>query len=359
MKSSILIRSVALMGAAAIFFCTAWAQDDTASPRERVQLATRALQAWYDEPTGLWKTTGWWNSANAMTTLADEARIAHTHEFDPVFANTFTAAQKKAAGFLNDYYDDEGWWALGWIDAYDATRRGEYLAMAESIFHDMSGGWSDACGGGIWWSKERKYKNAIANELFLSVAAHLAMRAKNRGERKQYRDWAEREWQWFAHSGMINSDGLINDGLDAKCENNHQTTWTYNQGVVLGGLAELSRSDHDAALIPMAEKIAAAAMASPVLVKGGVLHEPCEPKCGGDGSQFKGIFARNLRELEKVAPIPSYKQFVSSNADSIWSGSHPPDYHLGLIWAAPFGPADASTQSSAVDMLVSALHDGR
>jgi predicted alpha-1,6-mannanase (GH76 family) len=352
LKSSILIRSVALIGAAAIFSCTAWAQRNTALPRERVQMATRALQSWYDESTGLWKTTGWWNSANAMTTLADEARIAHTHEFDPVFANTFTAAQKKAPGFLNDYYDDEGWWALGWIGAYDVTHRGEYLSMAESIFRDMSGGWSDTCGGGIWWSKEQKYKNAIANELFLSVAAHLATRAKNRGERKQYREWAEREWHWFARSGLINGDGLINDGLDAKCENNHQTTWTYNQGVVLGGMAELSRTDRDTTLISMAEKIAGAAMASPVLVKDGVLHEPCEPKCGGDGSQFKGIFMRNLRELNGRAKVAGYAAFVRRNADSIWAGARPPDYRLGLMWAAPYGDADASTQSSALDALV-------
>jgi predicted alpha-1,6-mannanase (GH76 family) len=358
LKSSILIRSVALMGAAAIFFCTARAQQSTASPRERVQLSTRALQSWYDEPTGLWKTTGWWNSANAMTTLADEARIAHTHEFDPVFANTFTAAQKKAAGFLNDYYDDEGWWALGWIDAYDATHRGEYLAMAESIFHDMSGGWSDACGGGIWWSKDRKYKNAIANELFLSVAAHLASSARSRRERKAYLAWAVREWRWFSASGMINASHLVNDGLDAKCANNQKTTWTYNQGVIVGALSELSHSDHDPALLVAAKSIAEAALSAPALIDAkGILHEPCEPNCGGDGSQFKGIFARNLRALEAVAPIPRYKQFVAANADSIWSGAHPPDYHLGLIWTAPFGPADASTQSSALDILVSALRN--
>ncbi len=30
-------------------------------------------------------------------------------------------------------------------------------------------------------------------------------------------------------SGMRNSDGLFNDGLDDACNNNGQTTWTYNQ----------------------------------------------------------------------------------------------------------------------------------
>ena len=32
---------------------------------------------------------------------------------------------------------------------------------------------------------------------------------------------------------------LVNDGLTAGCANNGGTTWTYNQGVILGGLAAL------------------------------------------------------------------------------------------------------------------------
>jgi predicted alpha-1,6-mannanase (GH76 family) len=79
------------------------------------------LQSWYDQKTGLYRTTGWWNSANAITTLADYAQATGSRQFDPVFQNTFIAAQKTSAGFLNRFYDDEGWWALAWIDVYDIT----------------------------------------------------------------------------------------------------------------------------------------------------------------------------------------------------------------------------------------------
>lgn len=330
-------------------------QQETVPYRQRATLGIRHLQSWYNPATGLYNTTGWWNSANAITALADYSRATGDKEFASVFANTFSAAQHTSAGFLNNYYDDEGWWALAWIDAYDLTREPHYLQMAGSIFDDMSKGWSDTCSGGIWWSKDRKYKNAIANELFLSVAAHLLTRAKNEKQRAYYLAWANREWQWFSHSGMINSSHLINDGLDAHCTNNHQTTWSYNQGVILGGLSELYKQTHDASLLSTANSIAIAALSSPALTDAhGILHDPCEPDCGGDGTQFKGIFMRNLGALYKVSPALRYKRSVQTNADSIWTGMQLHDNGIGVIWAAPYGTINASTQSSGEDALVAA-----
>jgi len=330
------------------------------SNEQRAALAAATLQSWYNPDTGLYRTTGWWNSANAITALADYSRLAHSKQYRPVFSNAFTAAQKTGPGFLNNFYDDEGWWALAWIDVYGITRDARYLAMAESIFKDMSGGWDNTCSGGIWWSKDRKYKNAIANELFLDVAAQLALHAKKSGERVAYRDWAEKELNWFAHSGMINSDHLVNDGLDESCANNHKTTWSYNQGVIVGGLARLSISSKvsskaasDPALLAQADEIAKAAI-SHITDPQGILHDPCEPKCGADGTQFKGIFARNLRILNETQPSQSYEHFLLTNADSVWSQATPGNSHLGPVWTSPFGDADASTQSSALDLLVAA-----
>src|SRR5262249_13192940 len=154
----------------------------------------------------------------------------------------------------------EGWWALGWIASYDATGNKEYLFMAQSIFGDMVKGWDDVCGGGVWWSKDRKYKNAIPNELFLSIAAGLAARADEDKLRAYYLNWAKAEWIWFSKSGMINGRHLINDGLDASCRNNGQTPWSYNQGVILGGLAELYKVEPHPKLREAAESIADAAV---------------------------------------------------------------------------------------------------
>ena len=91
--------------------------------------------------------------------------------------------------FLNNFHDDDGWWALTWIKAYDLTRDPKYLNMAVTIFGDMAvgeGGWEDTfAGGGIYWARNKEgpdgnppapYKNAIANELLMAVAARLHLR---------------------------------------------------------------------------------------------------------------------------------------------------------------------------------------
>lgn len=314
----------------------------------------QALQTWYVPATGLYDTAGWWNAANALTVLINQSRAAKSQEYLPVIANTYAAAPKLHAGFLNDYYDDEGWWALAWIDAYDLTQKPEYLATAASIFADMTGAWDGTCGGGIWWSRDKNYKNAIANELFLSVAAQLANRTPGEPRHGEYLGWAQKEWAWFAQSGMINAQNLVNDGLDLKtCKNNGKTAWSYNQGVVLGGLAALHQSTHDAELLSAAAKIANAAMTN-LSDTNGVLHDTCEPNCGGDGVQFKGIFLRNLMALQQEAPDPHYKGFAQANAASIWHNSRALHDQFGQVWSGPFTTGDAGSQSSALDAFVAA-----
>lgn len=323
-----------------------------------VQLGADRLQQWYSAKTGLWG--GWWNDANSLTVLVDFSRATRSQAYYPVFESTF--AQTAHKDFLNTFYDDEGWWALAWIDAYDVTGKPEYLTTAEKIFADMTGGWDETCSGGIWWNKKRKYKNAIANELFLSVAAHLANRTEG-AERAGYLDWAKREWKWFAASGMIENDHLISDGLDDQCHDNHATKWTYNQGVILGGLAELSRATGDQTLLESARQIADAAMEK-MADADGVLHEKCEPDCSSDGKQFKGIFVRNLVILDRAERDKRVRKrisgFVKVNARSIVTGDQTQDHGFGQVWSGlagqgPAGQVDAVTQTAAMDALVADL----
>jgi predicted alpha-1,6-mannanase (GH76 family) len=322
----------------------------------------RSLQHWYMPTSGLYAApAGWWNSANSTTVLANYARVTGDDSWNSVIANTFTAAQRTRRGFINDYFDDDSWWALAWIDAYDLTHKSNYLSMAESIFARLAGdGWDTAaCGGGMWWSSAKHYKNAIANELFLSVAVELANRTQ--GKRSaDYLDWAAREWNWLRTSGMINSENLINDGLDSTnpgaCVNNGKNPWTYNQGVILGGLVGLSRAEHNPALLEQATAIADSAIAH-LTSPDGILKEITVH--GGDSPQFKGIFVRNLMDLYHALPDADphrqrYRNFVDANASSIWARDQGKRHEFGAVWQGPFDSADATRQTSALDALIAA-----
>lgn len=311
--------------------------------------SAEVLQCWYNDK-GLWDTTGWWNAANCLEAIASVIELTDGQQYLGVLEKTF--ARNRRDDFLNEFYDDEGWWALAWIRAFDLTGETKYLAMAKTIFADMKGGWDDHCGGGIWWKKDRRYKNAIANELFLLTAIRLHQRTPGDAGAGSYLDWAQRTWAWFQQSGMINSDSMVNDGLNERCENNRHPTWTYNQGVILGGLVELYRSTGDTNLLQQARTLADASTRTLVNSRG-ILREPNEPRGlrGADGPQFKGIYIRHLAELAELTGDAGYREFLERNARSVWQNNRDATNRFGGRWSGPVDTVDAARHSSAMRVI--------
>lgn len=204
----------------------------------------------------------------------------------------------------------------------------------------MAAGWTTPCGGN-WWDKNHSYIPTIADELFLSVAEHLA----NRSARKaRYLSRAQREWAFLQSIGMINSQNTINDGVNTPtCTSDNGTVWSYNQSVIDGRPVELNLAASDNNLLPLAQEIATAAVAS-LNDSSSILHDPCEPSCGADGAQFKGIFMRNLHIFQPVSPNVVLAAMIQTNADSIWASDRDPKGELSVVWSGPFiPPANACT----------------
>lgn len=320
----------------------------------RARACAVALHRWYRPRHGVWESTGWWNSANALTALVDYMAISGDDSYRPVIERTFLHAPRRRprGTFVNEYFDDTAWWGLAWLGAHQLTGDQRYLDTASATFGHMVTGWDQTFGGGVWWRTARDYKNAIANELFGLLAARLHTRTG----RPEYLDWALREWTWFTGCGMIGPSGLVNDGLTNEGRNNGGTTWTYNQGVVLGFLTELHAATSDRSYLDAGSRLADAARRS--LTTDGVLVEPGTGEPDGDRVQFKGIFARNLRALAAATDLPWYRDFVLANATSAWDRARSDADEIGYRWEGPFDQADAGRQASALDLLNAAMSAG-
>jgi predicted alpha-1,6-mannanase (GH76 family) len=382
----------------------------------------RTLAGWYDwspcrkayEPwvwfglchTGTFQpSAGWWNSANALTTTVNFTLLSRDPTYLPLIHHAFDS-RDDGASISTNFVDDEGWWALAWIgaaevDALDTERSARELARAAYAFRDMAQYWDSTCGGGVWWQKSPKsYKNAIANELFMAVAAKLYQHTKD----PIYLSAARDEYRWFFEQSRLYERGqLVLDGIsDGTCGNPVPTlnrgTWTYNQGVILGALVALLEAppSPDAGgavpgdpcirrdVLRCAREIADVAIRR--LAVHGILTEfeagegpetstkadrrprrvhrkEAEPTdcLGPDCPQFKGIFTRNLGTLVRALPSSegaSYASFLAHNAAAIWHDDRSEirgKEFFGVYWQGPFALPNATVQTSALDTLVEAI----
>ncbi|MEC3980096.1 glycoside hydrolase family 76 protein [Amycolatopsis sp. H20-H5] len=342
--------------------CTAWARPVPS----RAKAAADTLMWSYDPAPGWWPSS-WWNSAATLTAVIDFADRTGTRDYDWVIARTFDANRGvfPAGGrsgdpieghFISRAIDDTAWWGLAWLAAYDHTRDPRYLAEATTIADYVGGFWdTGTCGGGVWWDRERTYKNAVTSGLYLRLAAGLHLRTT--GDTA----WGQRAraaGDWYLGSGLVNASGLVNDGLTGDCRNNGQTVWTYNQGLAVGGLVELWRGTSDPRYLDSARRLADAAIASPVLTGAGVLTESCDTgtrSCDDNQKQFKGVFLRYLGDLAQVTGAASYQQFAHKQADTLWVADRDPLNRIGERWAGTSpGQVDWRTQGSALGALTAA-----
>lgn len=343
--------------------------DDWGTGESQTTAAIDAMMAgFYNQTAGRWQPEiAWWTSGNALQVLLDYMYATGNTTYLPQVLHTIETQSQPlewwpegGGSFRADSTDDTGWWALAMVRMYDLTGNQTYLNYAildEEYMHDY---WDDTCGGGIIWDiPNLSYKNAISNELYITLAAGLHNRI---ADDAMYLNRSLEAWEWFNSSGMINAQKLINDGLSDECVNNNDTVWSYNQGVILAGLVELYAATSNNSYITTARTIADAALNSSLVVDG-ILTEPCETTaqgCDYNQQAFKGIFTRYLGYLDGVLDDRPYREFLLTNAQSAWDRDRNGTDFFDVSWDGPFDPSavTVATQASAASLLLAAMNLG-
>ncbi|EPQ57052.1 Six-hairpin glycosidase [Gloeophyllum trabeum ATCC 11539] len=346
-----------IVSAAALFFSLS--EGVLATPVRRAQcaatlneakvIADRLQSHWFNTATGQYTDGELWTDCNALEDLHNLMLAAGSDDYGSVADESWIG---KAAlnpnedwnAFLGGSWDDSQWLILAlWKIADYKNARGQdasaYLSSAAKVYDIVAAQWDDTvCGGGVWWSSANTYKNAITNELFLLTSASGYLRTGN----QTYLDNANKEWNWLSNSGMRNSDGLFNDGLDSStCQNNGQTTWTYNQAVVASGLGALGVANKDTSLFDEAEISLDASMSH--LTVNGILKESCDDpvssSCDHNQQIFKGIWTKHVQyyldQANDAARTAKYSAFLGAQYSAIYHYGKNADNDVGNVWYAP------------------------
>ncbi len=95
------------------------------------------------------------------------------------------------------WFDDNGWWGLGFIDAYRATHDARFLRDAERAFKFIAAqGW-DRHAGGIWWNTAHPYKSgpALAADTLLGAMLYRETgRVFYLGQVQKFLRWADADF---------------------------------------------------------------------------------------------------------------------------------------------------------------------
>ncbi|KAI7687756.1 hypothetical protein KC353_g20108, partial [Hortaea werneckii] len=273
-------------------------------------LLPREDNDWYNATTGLWQDL-WWNSGNIVTTLARLGQVIDEGGETEDVGEEAKEWRDSVMEFLGREFEV---WALAWIQVYDLTNDARYLTEAEEIFEELTTGLNATCGG-QWWDKAHTASNTINNALYISVAAHLANRvptsSSSSKDPESYRTTARTHFHWLQDQNLLTPNGTYVDGLDLQTCQPTGPVFTYNQGVMIGALVEMSRFPSSSSassasvegashLLDQAEALATGTLTS-LLDSAGILTETAfassHPNLDLVSAQFKGIFVRNLASL--------------------------------------------------------------
>jgi hypothetical protein len=150
----LVVAAVLATAAAILTVAAAWPSHSDAGPtrfdaRTATESALAGLMADYNPVDGRFATdptAAWWQSAAALDVVvrAEQALGSHAYDGDLIhsYETNLDAKVLHIQGYRTNNYDDSGWWALLWLDAYQQTGDKAMLATAEDLDDYLASGWT-------------------------------------------------------------------------------------------------------------------------------------------------------------------------------------------------------------------------
>jgi mannan endo-1,6-alpha-mannosidase len=268
----------------------------------------------------------------------------------------------------------------------------EFLTVARQVFEWIwTNGWDEggACGGGMWWDYTNTSKEAITNVQMLQLGARL-YRLQNDTTDKALLAQVLQQWKFIVTNQLVNPVTYLTAaravGSHDNCTHNGDYRWSYLDGVMIGGLVELSHILHEQSYLDLAHRIANATIVAKSI--NGTFMSACDlATCdhitSDNAKMFKGIFVRNLRYLMDASNETMqarYKPWLQFNMASVINNSRcEPNGSLAKChvvfldgppcgpksvpvfsekWGGPFNYSAPMQQASAMDLFVSNIPPG-
>ncbi|RAL65465.1 hypothetical protein DID88_001031 [Monilinia fructigena] len=176
-------------------------------------------------------------------------------------------------------------------------------ALQKTYYNPNAGLWGKIDGKGV--GQRSYWSQYCRNELYLTASAKLANRLPDKKTSSGQGYYFEQALAAYAYlvtdstTTMNPSTHLFNDGISMKtCKNNGGVVFTYNQGIIIAGLTELTWSTANHAYTALAVQISHSVISNLTTSSGILQDKVCEPNaCNVDEQQFKGVFTRNLAFL--------------------------------------------------------------
>ncbi|KAJ3139121.1 hydrolase 76 protein, partial [Physocladia obscura] len=186
----------------------------------------------------------------------------------------FLNGQSAITELSGRWNDDIGWWGLATMTAAETFGQSAivapnnlqsgfnptYFSLTNVTVYEMFLDWDTACGGGIYWSRDRNstatndalYKSTITN----AEAMDMLARMYKMTQIADYKTRFDQVYAWLKSSGIITSTYVIYDGVyTSSCSSPSTEVYSYHNAELMSAHSIMYEATNDGTYLTEATNI--------------------------------------------------------------------------------------------------------